>query len=224
MKTRILTVLTTLAFLGFSVSAFAGKDCVDGDTRPKCNSGGGGDDHGDPPAQYCAELREGGFQFGTQTVIRNNRGNSYSSSSAEGPELTRGASGTDVDAWDEVFVTCPATWDDEGTPQTVNVSADWSIDNSGGSSAGTPDSRVNLAFRNSWIPEYSAVEIDLFLVGRLPDYFPTEPDKYIDIELGEFWYYVHAHGNEDCKIQGSFILGDKSILRMTWGPCPTTTP
>ena len=79
MKIRYLTLLTTLVFLGCSVSAFAGKDCPDGDTSPKCNRGGGGDDHGDPPAKYCAQLISGGFDFGIETVTRNNRGNAYNS-------------------------------------------------------------------------------------------------------------------------------------------------
>ena len=202
MKTGILIVLTTLAFLGLSVSAFAGKLCEEGDARPKCNPGGG-DDHGDPSAQYCAELMSGGFDIGRQTVTRNNRGNSYSSNSTEGLELKRGFNGADTVAWDAVFKTCPATYLD-GSPATVNVSNDWSIDNSGGRSAGTENSRVNLSFRNSWIPMYPTVEIDLFLVGMLPHEFPSEFNDYqeIDIPIGMFWYYVHAHGNEDCKIQG----------------------
>lgn len=219
MNTRFLTVLTTLAFLGFSVSAIAQKECQDGDTRPKCNPGGGGDDHGDPPVQYLAELTAGGFYFGSKVVTRNNRGNSYSST--EGLEMTRedifgdGVSTTDTAAWDEVFSTCPSAFDEDPITDVI-VSDDWSIDNSGGKSAGIPGSRVTMAFRNAYNPDYSDVEMDLFLVGTLPDEFPTGPDQEIEITLGDFWFYVHAHGNEGCKITTTFDSGDDSVLRMTW--------
>ena len=225
MKTRFLIVLTTLACLGFSVSAFAGKDCPDGDTSPKCNrgGGGGGDDHGDPPAQYLAELTAGGFYFGSKVVTRNNRGNSYSST--EGFEMDRVAdfpgdpvTPTDTVAWDDVFSTCPATWVNYSSPESVNVGDDWSIDNSGGNSSGDPGSRVTLAFRNFYTidSDYSGVQMDLFLVGTLPEEFPTVPGNDIYIDLTAFNFYVDAHGNEDCKTRGTWLPGaGASTLKMT---------
>ena len=48
MIVRFLTLLLTIAIaaipLGFIQTSFAGKNCEDGDTRPKCGGGGGGDD------------------------------------------------------------------------------------------------------------------------------------------------------------------------------------
>ena len=141
MNIPFLIVLTTLAFFGFSDSAFAQKECQDPDPRPKCNPGGGGDDHGDPPAQYCAQLVKGGFDFGQETVIRNNRGNEYNS--PNGLEMERPDplvnSDFDPDAWDAVFATCPVL-QSMGAITELTVSDDWAISNSGGKNAGTPGS------------------------------------------------------------------------------------
>jgi len=212
------------------VPAFAAKDkdCASPNPHPSCgDDGGGGDDHGDPPARYYVELIEGGFYFPGKVVTRNNRGNSYSSTKGlqmvrEGTFPGEPATATDTAAWDEVFSTCPTAYPtaypvDEPI-STVKFGDDWSIDNSGGNSAGDVGSRVTLAFRNGYAVNHPEVEIDLFLVGTLPA--PGIPasseDGSIEIPLEKFSFYVHAHGNDSCKITGEFVSGDSSMLMMTW--------
>lgn len=226
MNTRFLTILSLLAFLGLSIAvpAFAGKDknCDPniGDVHPSCGGGDGGDDHGDPPAQYCAELISGGFNFGTETVTRNNRGNEYNS--PDGLHMLRSDSYSQA-AWDAVFATCLVLSSRDGDITELTVSDKWAISNSGGKSAGTPDSPVLVSFKNAYNAEvYPDIEVDLHLRGLLPaEGFPTADSTHdaVEIVLDEFWFYVHAGGTDSCKILDFFDPLPSSVLRMTWGPC-----
>jgi len=210
------------AFLGFSVSAFAGKECQDPDPRPKCNPGGGGDDHGDPPAQYCAQLISGGFDFGRETVTRNNRGNAYNS--PDGLYMVRPLDSDSQAAWDAVFATCPILIS-EGKIKLLTVSDKWEIGNGGGKSAGEEGTPVSVSFKNAHSELYRDIEVDLHLRGVLPAAgFPTAVDETVEIELDVFWFYVHASGTDSCRISNKFsevVVGgvDKSVLKMTWDPC-----
>jgi len=224
------------AFLGFSVSAFAGKDCVSGDTRPKCNPGSGGDDHGDPPAQYCAQLTKGGFHFGgvpgtenfgKVTLTRNNKGNAYNS--PYGLLMVRPAN-PDPDfssaAWDAVFKTCPVL---SGAVVTdLAVSDWWEIGNGGGKSAGEEGTPVTVSFKDAYGSPYDHIEVDLHLRGVLPAKLPLAGDEpnFVDIELDVFWFYVHASGTDSCKIITTFEKEGAvhSVLKMTWGECPPPPP
>ena len=240
MKIRYLTLLTTLVFFGFSVSAFAGKVCQDGDTRPKCNGGGGGDDHGDPPAKYCAQLISGGFDFGLETVTRNNRGNAYTSPHGlimdrptvlappydQQPPYDPPYSQA---AWDAVFETCEILTS-LGSIELLAVSDKWEIGNGGGKSAGEGGTPVAVSFKNAHSALYPGIEVDLHLRGKLPDGgFPLGPNDIPDnvvIDLYDFWFYVHASGTDSCKIITTFeeqgegeVVVPHSVLKMTWGPC-----
>jgi len=232
MKARFIILLTTLAFLGLSISvpAFAGKDkgCGTTNPHPSCGDGGGGgggDDHGDPPAQYCAELTSGGFDFGTETVTRNNRGNEYNS--PVGLEMDRSDSYS-PEAWDAVFATCEVL-KSRGLITELTVSDKWAISNSGAQSIGEPFSPVLVSLKNAYNSvHYPDIEVDLHLRGELPlEGFPlgpggpNDPPPYVVIELPQFWFYVHAAGTESCKILSWF--SDEGVpiskLKMTWGPC-----
>jgi hypothetical protein len=222
----MLLILVIGAAIALSVSGVAvAKKC----DNPPCGGGGGGDDHGDPPAQYFVELTQGGFYFPGQVVTRNNRGNSYSST--EGLNMNRGGGPfpdspthfADPVAWDEVFDTCPTAYPKaypDNPIQTVVFGDDWSIDNSGGNSAGDIGSRVNLSFRNGHAVAYPEVEIDLYLWGTLLEPgIPAEAgDEDVYIELDKFSFYVHAHGNDSCKITGEFVDGIYSVLMMRYEP------
>jgi len=227
MNTRFLTVLTMLAFLGFSVSAVAAKSvCQQDDTRPKCNrdNGGGGEDHGDPPAQYEAELIDGGFYFDPKIVTRNNRGNGYNST--EDLQMARDSDfpnenpdenplPTDTDAWNEVFASC-STFDDVTKITGIDVSDNWSINNSGGNQAGTEGSRISIAFRDAVADGYPEVDVDLYLRGTLPADFPEDPEdlkESIVIYLTHFTLYGGATGNEGCVSSGDLV--SDSVLKMT---------
>ena len=86
------------------------------------------------------------------------------------------------------------------------MSDDWSIDNF--SKDGAPGSRVLISFWNGYTYSRPDIEVDLHLVGELPLLGPGFPlksdDPPIFIELFDFWFYVHAHGTEDCRILGKF--------------------
>ena len=78
-----------------------------------------------------------------------------------------------------------------------------------------------MAFRNGHAVLYPEVEIDLFLWGTLPEPgIPAEAgDDPVFIVLDQFSFYVHAHGNDSCKITGEFVSGISgypSVLKMTW--------
>ncbi len=61
LNTRFLTVLTTLAFLGFSVSVLAGKKCEAEPNHPSCGGGGGGQ-----PILYDVNNIGGDLVYGTK--------------------------------------------------------------------------------------------------------------------------------------------------------------
>jgi hypothetical protein len=190
----------------------------------KPGGGHGGDDHADPPAKYCAKLTSGGFDFGNQTVTRNNRGSSYNS--PDSLDMSRPLWNDPIysqSAWDLVFSTCPVLKSSFSNPNMgLDVSDDWSIDNY--SKDGAPGSQVVISFRNGHTDLRPDIEVDLHLVGILPEPgIPTAdtPGVPVSIVLNEFWFNVQAHGTDSCRIQGSF--GDQnvddSVLEMTWDPC-----
>ncbi len=188
------------------------------------NPGGGhgGDDHGDPPARYCAELTSGGFDFDRRTLTRNNRGNDYNSPDELDmfrPDVLGDHSQA---AWDSVFLTCPALEADLVTISGLHVSDNWSITNSGGQEAGEIGSQVVVSLRNAYTYEKPDIELDLHLVGTLPyPGFPTADTDHtlVDIVLTDFWFYVHARGTDSCRVRTAFDSGAQSMLTMAWGPC-----
>jgi len=180
---------------------------------------------------YCAELIAGGFYFGignkfSQTVFRNNRGNGYRNTVEL--NMDRPEDGTsEADAWDAVFETCPALNTKSPTEiiEHLWVSDQWGISNSGAKSTGTAGSPVLVSFRNAHSLLYPEIEVDLHLRGQLPDVcppcIPEEGAADLEIYLDDFWFYVHAHGNDSCKITSTFQDWgvESSKLRMSWGAC-----
>ena len=172
LNTRFLTVLTTLVFLGFSVSAFAGKDCVSGDTRPKCNPDSGGGGGGGTSGGYTVTLI-GGFSFTAVAATPGKKGGSLLSDSMIIMDRPSEENGYDQATWDGVFESCVP----EGVlsdPVEKVRSNNWEIVNSGGKNIGTVDSLVTVRFHdisddivdNEGVTIRTA-DIDFNLFGRL---------------------------------------------------------
>ena len=220
-KIRLSAFLLTLAIavvsLGYMTPSFAGKNCEDGDTRPRCTGGGGGGGGGgghEVPATFDAALTMGGFRFGPETVTLNKRGNIYSG--AVGLDVDReDASVADQVAWDSVFSTCSLFDDVNGFPQTVTsvlVANTWSIDNAGGNQAGTIGSNIMVSFRDVIAGDFSEVDIDFRLMGILPASIPAV-GKSIEIDLPEFKFWGGLPGEDDCNSDSQPLFpGSRLVL------------
>ena len=162
MKIRYLTLLATLVFLGFTVSAFAKG-------RP------------DPPVEpavvYTVELT-GVFNFPAHDVTLNNKGRL---NSPHAGDLVIDGNGT---AWDAVFTSCAGS-----TPTTslmkVNFD-DWGVGRNG------DDGILWISFANIRLPEGEVpekeIQIQLRRVGGVagnPTFLPA-PGKSITHKLDSY--------------------------------------
>jgi hypothetical protein len=170
MNTRFLTVLTTLAFLGFSVSAFAGK-VVKCQTWPNCDG---------EPITYTAELT-GAFEFNTVDVTEVAEGDLRS-----GEDLLMSRPGDYPDltwlTWNQVFNACEALLETNSVTSISVASADWSIEKAGG---------VRVVFRDIRLPlkdttENEDVLVRVQLIGNEYDFF----DSYLPEGPGDEREYL----------------------------------
>jgi hypothetical protein len=213
MKTRYMTILTTLVFLGLTVSALAGKPdkCP---TWPDC---GGDDGGGETSATHTAALVSGGFIFDSVDVTLNKKGNSFST--VKELEMDRSDEFGNQAAWDTVFSSCSLFDSTLGIVGSVHVSANWSIDNSGGNQAGTEGSNIRISFRDVVPGGFSEADVDFSLIGTLPSLVPVnENDDPIFIYLTEFSFFGSTQF-EGCK-SGTLPLGlgNESVLVITKKP------
>ena len=210
MNTRFLTILVTLAFLGFSVSVLAGKKC---DEDPNHRSCGG------PSGKYTAALK-GDFAFAPVVVTPGKKGGSLLNDvkiTMDRPD--DGGYG----AWDGVFDSCVPS--DVLSPTIDSVeSNNWSIVNSGGNNIGTLGSLVVVRFHdisNDVVDDAGntirVTDIDFNLAGTL-DYagqFLPEPGWTHCLTLtranifGEGGY----HGLS-CKSGSNPLVGDSVTLEI----------
>jgi hypothetical protein len=138
MKIRYLTLITTLAFLGFSVSAMA-HDCsrhLNNPNHKHCDV--------DPPSGgaivYTAELTMGAFVFNTDpgldsvvVVTPNSMANTFSSK--EDLDMVRIDPLVDEEAeatWNHVFNTCVELLTPDSVSDFLVGEDDWSIQKAGG--------------------------------------------------------------------------------------------
>lgn len=154
MKTRYLTLVTTLAFFGFSISAFAAKPQCPGD--PRCK-----DDSGDT-ITYTAELTAGAFDFDV-AVAPVSKENGLMSS--EGLYMVRPgepdngvclASDTRDECltWNDVFNTCAVLLAQNSVTDIFVLNDDWSIEKAGG---------VRVIFRDIRL---QGAEVTVQLIGN----------------------------------------------------------
>lgn len=215
MKITYMTILATLAFLGFPDSTMA-HPCKHHPDKSDahCTDSGGGDGNNNL-ATYEAALTMGGFRFDPVVVILNKRGNIFNGT--VDLFLDRDdASIDDQDAWDDVFATC-ALFDDENgismTVENVQVFDTWSIDNSGGKQAGTIGSNIMVSFRDTIAGDFPEVDIDFRLIGTLPALVPELGDS-IDIILTQFKFWGGVPGEDACN-SGEQPLIPESTLVLT---------
>lgn len=168
MKTRFLTLITALAFMGFSVSDLAARPekC---DPWPECKDDGGGS--GETSATYTAALTVGGFRFDAVDVTPNNRGTGFTSTlpldmgrpvTTAPPAGQIGWESLDDEAWDEVFLACH---DVLGGVQItgVAVGSDWGITQGGKRNSDTAHN-IRITFRDVVADGFPEVDIDFALI------------------------------------------------------------
>lgn len=139
MKIRLLIVLTTLAFLGFSVSAFAGKGC-----RPNCSEG-----------DYMVALTSGPFQFAPAKASLNKKGTLVG---AEAILINRPDDLIwEAEAWDAVMSTCGGPL---GADTSFRVDADdWSVYRNSPTQMG-----INL--ETIYLPNTGAIKKEIQIILR----------------------------------------------------------
>lgn len=175
------------------------------------------------PVKYAAALISGGFRFIAEGLTLNKRGNIFNSTSEL--DMDRDLVPDDQDpmligeqeAWDGVFATCSLFNDENGVPRTVNsvhVSANWSIDNSGGKKAGTLGSNIWISFRDvvpgAFLP---AVDVDFSLFGILTELHPVDVGESSYTTLTRFNFFGDTKF-AGCKSSGD-LPGNESVLVIT---------
>lgn len=219
MKTRYLTMLTTLAFLGFSVSVTA-HDCErhKDQTHKHCGGGGGGEG----AIVYTAELT-GAFVFDV-VVTPNSKENQLRSE--ENLEMVLPADAGLADTWDQVFNTCGELLDPDSVENFFVGEDNWSIDKTGVEVNG-----VVVIFHDIRLQD---AEVTVQLMSDDFDFiaepFLPEPGQNPgDSETSEFildQFAIHGstvkgvHPRSGCQPHGGggfdiFILGDSSTLMIT---------
>jgi len=166
MNTRILTLLTTLAFLGFSVSAFA-----KGKPNPP----------NEPAVVYTVEL-SGVFNFLAHDVTLNSREN-LNSFDTKDLEIAFGEEDWQIEAWDAVFTRCAGYVPTNG-PMYVNFD-DWGVGRNG------DDGILWISLANIRLPEGAVPEkeIQIHLSRRLvsnPTFLPTLDTGPLTFDLDSY--------------------------------------
>ena len=162
MKARFLTLLITLAFLGFTVSAFAKKP-----PRPP----------DDPAVVYTVELR-GVFNFPAHDVTLNSKGRL---NSVDTGVLVIAGEGT---SWDAVFASCAGA-----TPTSISMDVnfdDWGVGRNG------DDGILWISLANIRLPQNNVPEkeIQIQLGLRPTDNEPDITKTFLPTEVGKDLTFV----------------------------------
>ena len=167
MKARFLTLLITLAFLGFTVSAFAKKP-----PRPP----------DDPAVVYTVELR-GVFNFPAHDVTLNSKGR-LNSVLTKSLEIALGHEEWQVEAWDAVFAICAVSTD---AIDLVKVNFDdWGVGRNG------DDGILWISLANIRLPQNNVPEkeIQIQLGLRPTDNEPDITKTFLPTEVGKDLTFV----------------------------------
>lgn len=191
MNFRILTILTALAFLGFSVTALA-HPCDRDPGHRHCNT--------EPEPEYTAELTTGDFVFGTSTGTLDGLTPNRKGTGLPGNQLLEmdpdpdGASG-----WATIFGDCSALVSG-GVVTGFDVQDDnWSIHYT---KSKRDLNKIHITMRNLIIypgtsQDYSQVQFDLDLHGEIETQVPFLPDKGdppSEFQLIKYKLWAGGHG------------------------------
>jgi hypothetical protein len=194
MKIRYLTLLTTLVFLGFTVSAFAGKPVCPGDPRCKPDDGGGDE----TTAEYTAELISGGFVFATATgkllgLTANRKGRSLPGGFRLEmvPETAF--------AWDYIFLKDCSALLPSGVAGFGVLAGNWWINYT--RSKGGPD-KIHITMRDLDIypktsQNYNGVDFDFDLHGEIATgepFLPETVNSSVEHQLTRYMLWAGANG------------------------------
>ena len=161
MKARFLTLLITLAFLGFTVSAFAKKP-----PRPP----------DDPAVVYTVELR-GVFNFPAHDVTLNSKGRL---NSVDTGVLVIAGEGT---SWDAVFASCAGA-----TPTSISMDVnfdDWGVGRNG------DDGILWISLANIRLPDTDVPEKEIQIqLGLRPGDDPDITKTFLPTVVGEDLIFV----------------------------------
>ncbi len=213
MKIQFLKILVTLAFLGLSVSALAGKPdrCP---TWPDCNT------DPEPSPEYTAALTMGGFRFNPVNIDSNNRDSGYTSTlsldmsrpcdhpAPTGQSWDGCVEGLgDDDAWDDVFFACGEVFSGSQI-EGITVGTDWGITQGGRKKSDTA-SNIRITFRTVIADGFSDVDIwiSIFTWESFPRamFFPEEGEKSV-YDLDTVTVYAGDVGNHLSCNTGEFPL------------------
>jgi hypothetical protein len=179
MNIRFLTLLTTLAFLGLSISvpAFAGKtkDCGLTDPHPSCKT----DDELPPGDLYTITLNGGPFKFVKEGVAVGSKGDNLTG----GPLTITYHNET---SWDTVFMNCAGSMTHDSIKHEYVVAPkDWSVKTNS-------DSDIHITINGIFAVGLDAdgnevqKEIDIHLDGDPGgDFLPTGSDNSITYDLDQ---------------------------------------
>jgi hypothetical protein len=230
MNHRYLTLLTTLAFLGFSSSALIAKQKCD--EWPNCPNP---NPEPEPGVVYTAELTDGDFVFASGTtdplilegLTANRKGTALSGPDTD--ELWMDISGSNKAAWDYIFNPDPDPSRDclqlvtEGSITSFNVApGNWGISHIG--AKGAPG-HVYIVMRNLEIiigpllDEYSNAQFDFDLHGDVV----LKKDGTFDL------FPPEACGNPSTFNLNEYVLwggigGQYKIVCSSGGRLPLTPP
>jgi hypothetical protein len=193
MIVRYLILITTLAFLGFSISGFAAKPVCPGDPRCKPDDGDGGS------VVYTVALTAGVFRFNAEEASLNSKGH-LNSVSGLSLIMNRPQDTTEQALWDAVINTCagPLVGYPPLTIEQMVVNFDaWAVGKN--------------SDNNIWI--------DLPSI-RLPNH-PAEAEKKIQIQLRGVpgTGYLPSEGQAEIFDLDFYVIWVKPIKGGGWDTC-----
>ena len=216
LSTFLLTVAVAVMMLGYANVSFAGKpECPE---HPSCK---GDEDPTEKAAEYEAALTMGGFTFEPLTVTPNKRKNAYHSQKIV--DMDRPLDESDQSAWDDVFGTCSALL--PTLIDGVTAGDNWTINISGsklnGSVSNNPDSDILIRFRDVVADNFTDVDIDFNLIGKIGDdgggnvnIFLPDIGKTSSFTLDTFNFFASGSQGGGCR-SGILDLYPPSVLEIT---------
>jgi len=196
MKSRYMTILITLAFLGLSISALAAKPVCPGDPRCKPDDGGG------DPVVYTVALTAGVFEFDAVEAALNSKDH-LNSVNAQPLVMYRPGDPREQALWDAVIGNCAGSLAGDPTITEMFVNFDaWGVGKN--------------SDNNIWI-DLSGIQ--------LPPH-PADAEKQIQIQLRGVpgTRYLPLEGEEEVFVLDFYVIWGKRSKgkKRSWDTCFTS--